>query len=250
MKYYLAPTLVGAAYFALAACHDTTPPLSGALRLANGITDSNDLGMTISSLETFNSIAVDTASGITYAPQGSYDAELTSNGVTFDENNISVDHDRVTTVFAHGTIGSGTQAAFSVEESLDSPADGQAKLQPVYAALAASATAPSLEFYFAKPGVCATAVAGASANVTSAFGATAATISLTGGIYEICVTDEGGKLLFDSGPTGIALPTSSSIDVYQLAVFDAPSGQGNGSTLVLSLLDNNGGTTVLYNLEH
>ena len=57
-------------------------------------------------------------------------------------------------------------------------------------------------------------------------------------------------MVFDSGPTGIALPTSSSIDVYQLAVFDAPSGQGNGSTLVLSLLDNNGGTTVLYNLKH
>lgn len=256
MKLNRAPAQVGAASLvltaclALTACHDTTPPLSGALRLANGITDSSDLGMTISSLDTFNSIAVDTASGITYAPQGTYDAELTSNDVTFDANNISVDHDRVTTVFAYGTVGSGTQAAFSVEESLDSPADGQAKLQPVYAALAASATAASLNFYFVKPGVCATATAGASANVTSAFGATAATISLTGGTYEICVTDEGGTLVFDSGPTGLALPTSSSIDVFQLAVFDAPSGKGNGSALVLSLLDNNGGTTVLYNLEH
>ena len=104
MKHYLAPALVGAACFALTACHDTTPPLSGALRLANGITDSSDLGMTISSLDAFSSIALDTASGITYAPQGTYDAELTSNGVTFDENNISVDHDRVTTVFAYGTV--------------------------------------------------------------------------------------------------------------------------------------------------
>lgn len=262
MKLYPAPTSVGAAglaltasltitvCFALTACHDTTPPLSGALRLANGIADSTDLGMTIGSLDTFTSIAVDTASGITYAPQGTYDAELNSNGVTFDANNISVDHDRVTTVFAYGTSGSGTQAAFSVEESLDSPADGQAKLQPVYAALAASATASSLNFYFVTPGVCATAIVGASANVTSAFGATAATISLAGGTYEICVTDEGGTVVFDSGPTGIALPTSSSVDVYQLAVFDAPSGQGNGSTLILSLLDNYGGTTVLHNLEH
>jgi hypothetical protein len=58
--------------------------------------------------------------------------------------------------------------------------------------------------------------------------------------YEICVADDGGQLLFDSGPTGIALPASNSVDVCQLAAFDAPAGKGNGSGLVLSLLDNKG----------
>jgi hypothetical protein len=55
--------------------------------------------------------------------------------------------------------------------------------------------------------------------------------------------------LFDSGPKGITLP-SSSANVFQVAAYDAPSGEGNGSGLILSLLDNNGGSLPLYNLEH
>jgi Domain of unknown function (DUF4397) len=224
--------------------------LTGAIRVANGITDSTGLGMTSSDVDSFGNIGVDTASGITYTPTGNHDAQLTSNGVTFAVNGIRVDHNRVATVFAYGTIGTGTQGAFFVQESLDAPADGQSKMQPVHAALQASATALSLDFYFVKPGVCATAIAGATPNVSATFNATAATVALAGGTYEICVTDAGGTVLFDSGPTGITLPASSSVNVFQLAAFDAPSGKGNGSTLVLSLLDNDGGNRILYNLEH
>jgi hypothetical protein len=55
--------------------------------------------------------------------------------------------------------------------------------------------------------------------------------------------------LFGSGPTGIALPVANA-DVYQLAACDAPNGKGNGSALLLSLLDNAGGNTVLYSLKN
>ena len=72
---------------------------------------------------------------------------------------------------------------------------------------------------------------------------------MAGGAYEICVTDGAGTVLFDSGPTGIALPTSNA-NVFQIAAYDAPSDKGNGSMLVLALLDNAGGNTVLYNLKN
>jgi hypothetical protein len=40
------------------------------------------------------------------------------------------------------------------------------------------------------------------------------------------------------------------LTVFQIAAYDAPTGRGNGSTLVLSLLDNAGGNTTLYNLKN
>ncbi len=232
----------------LAACNDTTPPFTGALRVANGIADSSGLDVTIKSFDSFNNIAVDTASSISFAPEGSYTAQLTSNGVSLDVNGIDIEHNRVTTVFAYGAIGSGSQGAFTVQESLDAPANGQSSIQTVHAAVLVSATAASLNFYFVTPSDCATAVASGAPTGTAAFNATAATFVLAGGTYEICVADEGGQLLFDSGPKGIVLPTSSSVDVFQLAAFDAPAGKGNGSSVVLSLLDNNGGSRPLYNL--
>ena len=38
--------------------------------------------------------------------------------------------------------------------------------------------------------------------------------------------------------------------VFQIAAYDAPGNKGNGSALVLSLLDNAGGNTILYNLKN
>jgi hypothetical protein len=38
--------------------------------------------------------------------------------------------------------------------------------------------------------------------------------------------------------------------VFQIAAYDAPRGKGNGSTLMLSLVDNNAGNTALYNLKN
>jgi len=251
MKYPRIPVLVGAALLGLSACsgENSTPPFTGAVRVGNGITDSNGLDMSISNIATFSGIESGTASGITDAPIGSYKAQLDSNSVTFTVDGVSIDHNNVTTVFAYGSTGNGTQGGFPVEESLSAPTNGQAVVQPVHAALLAASSASSLNFYLVKPGACSTAVVGAAANGSATFKASPTSFALAGGTYEICVTDAGGTVLFDSGPTGIALPTANA-NVFQIAAYDAPSGRGNGSTLMLSLLDNNGGNTALYNLRN
>ncbi len=250
MKSGLLSSLLGGLLLCLAACHDTTPPFSGAVRVANGLTDSAGLDVTIKNFDSFQDIAIDTASRISFAPEDNYTVELTSNGVTFYANSVPVNHDRLTTVFAYGTLANGSQGAFSVQESLDAPAEGHATLQTVHAAAALSATAPTLNFYLVTPGECATTIANGVASGTGTFSGAATSFSLSAGTYEICVADEAGTLVFDSGPTGIVLPTSNSVNVFQLAAFDAPAGKGSGSTLVLSLLDNNGGSRVLYHLQN
>jgi hypothetical protein len=208
--------------------------------------------MSITDTTSFSAIAVDSASRIKYIPVSAvvgYEAKLTTNGSSFTVGGISADQDKLTSVFAFGEMSSGTQGGFSAEMSVNSPTNGQFVMQGVHAALLASATALSLNFYFVKPGVCSTAIGGAAVNGSATFKASPALFALTGGTYEICVTDGAGTVLFDSGPTGIALPTSNA-NVFQIAAYDAPSGKGNGSALVLSLLDNAGGNTALYNLKN
>jgi hypothetical protein len=208
--------------------------------------------MSITDTTSFSAIAVDGASNIKYIPVSavvSYEAKLTTNGSSFTVGGISADQDKLTTVFAFGEMGSGTQGGFPAEMSIKTPASGQFVVQPVHAALLASTTALSLNFYFVKPGVCSTPIVGVTANGSATFKTSSGSFALPGGTYEICVTDGAGTVLFDSGPTGIALPTSNA-DVFQLAAYDAPSGKGNGSALVLSLLDNAGGSTTVYNLKN
>ena len=256
MKRFRVPAFVGAALLGLAACgggNNDTPPLTGAVRVANGITDSTGLDMSIGDSK-FTGIALGTASNVTYAPVNavsSYDADLSSNGAHFKVDGIGIRQDKVTTVFTFGEIAAGTQGGFYVQESLDAPASGQSVVQPVHAALAVSAITPNLNFYFVAPGACATAALNeVTVNGSAAFKiAPASSFTLARGPYEICVTDTAGTVLFDSGPKGIAFP-SSNANVFQIAAYDAPSGEGNGSNLILSLLDNNGGSMTLYHLEH
>lgn len=250
MKYRHLSAIFCTTVLGLAACHDTTPPFSGAIRVANGVTDSAGLDVTIKNFDSFQDIPIDTASRTSFAPEDNYTLDLTSNGVTFAISGVNVKHDRVATVFAYGTLANGSQGAFSVQESLDHPADGQSTMQTVHAAVLVSATAPTLNFYFVKPGDCAATISNATATGSATFSVTSTAFTLTASTYEICVTDEAGTLVFDSGPTGIVLPTSNSVNVFQLAAFDAPTDKGNGSALVLSLLDNNGGSRVLYNLKN
>lgn len=252
---YNSASLVGAALLGLTACgggNNDTPPLTGAVRVANGITDSTGLDMSIGDSK-FTGVDLGTASKLSYVPVNavdSYKATLSSNGVTFSVEGVGVRQDKVTTVFTFGSISAGTQGGFYVEESLDAPASGQSIVQPLHAALAASTTAPTLNFYFVTPGACATALNGATVNGSAVFKtATASSFTVAGGTYEICATDAAGSVLFDSGPRGITLPISNA-NVLQIAAYDASSDAGNGSGLALSLLDNNGGSMALYNLEH
>src|SRR5258708_3079831 len=114
MKQYLIPALLGVALLGLGACssNNTTPLLTGAVRVANGMTDSNGLDTAIGSVATSSGVGFDSASGLTDVPIGSYNSQLTSNSVQFSVDNVSIDHDNVTTIFAYGAIDSGTEGGF------------------------------------------------------------------------------------------------------------------------------------------
>ena len=72
--------------------------------------------------------------------------------------------------------------------------------------------------------------------------------AIAGGTYEIIVTN-GSTVLFDSGPTGFALPATNGANVFQIGALDATSAQvtQHGSALVMLLLDNQGGNEAIYN---
>ena len=115
MRHQLTATFIATALLGLCACgggDNNTPPLTGGIRVANGITDSTGLDMAISNVTSFSAIAIDSASAINYIPVSavvSYKATLTSNGSSFTLGGISADQDKVTTIFTFGEMGSGTQ---------------------------------------------------------------------------------------------------------------------------------------------
>lgn len=249
---YLVPTLsavIGAGVLALSACgngnNNSTPPLAGAFRVANGITDSIGLDAALSNIASFSGISFGTASGIVNPPIGSYKAQLTSNSVTFTVNNVSIDHNSVTTVFAAGQVGNGSENGFTAEENLAEPASGQFNVQ--FVADAASRTGP-INFFLIAPGGSTTGKT-ANATVEYPFNASPSSpaFSSTGGIaagtYEIIVTNVLGIKLFDSGTKGVALPIAGN--VLQIAAIDTASGSSNPISVLV--LDNNGGNTNLLN---
>jgi hypothetical protein len=245
MKSYSGLGIVGAGLLALAACSggsggtsNSTPPLTGDFRVANGISDSDGLDAALSNVASFSDIGFGTASGMVTAPTGSYKAQMTSNSDTFTVNNVSIDQDNVDTVFVAGTISGGTQNGFAAEESLDAPASGQFNVQ--FVADASSRSGP-INFYLITPGGSTT---GKTANATVEYPfdtapsspGFSAVSSVAAGTYEIIVTNALGIQLFDSGTKGVALPTAGN--VLQIAAIDTASGSSPISVLVL---DNNGG---------
>jgi hypothetical protein len=249
MKSSIGFGLIGASLLALAACggngggdNNGTPPLAGAFRVANGITDSDGLDAALSNVASFSGIGFSTASGIVNPPEGSYMAQLTSNSITFTVDNVSIDHNNVTTVFTGGKVGSSTENGFPVEENLGAPASGQFNVQ--FVASAASRTGP-INFYLITPGGSTT---GKTANATVEYPFNTApsspgfssTTGVADGVYEIIVTNVLGIKLYDSGTKGVSLPTAGN--VLQIAAIDTASGTNPISVLVL---DNNGGNVNL-----
>jgi hypothetical protein len=242
MKRY-APCAALAALALLSACgSNNTPPLTGAFRAANGITDNTDgMDAALGNVAAFSGIGFDTASGLTDVPEGSYNAQITASSNQFNVDNVSIDHNNVSTVFTYGTLAGKTEGGFVAEESLDQPTNNQIEIQPLHDAYAVSQTSTTLYFYFVTPG------AGVSGTpVTADFASNTTSVPLDPGTYEILVTD-GTTTVFDSGPKGIALPFSNGSNVFQLAALDATTATSDGSTISLLLLDNNGHYTPLLN---
>jgi hypothetical protein len=252
--------VLGLGAAALSACGDNhTPPLGGALRLANLVGDSGGMQASISSVPAVGPVAFDGASGIVIVPEGSYQVQLTpqaSGTAAYDVNGVQISQDTLATLFAYGSIGSSTQGGFVAGESLAAPAAGQVTMQTVVTAGGAQNSASHVYHFSFTP----VGGSGQAADTSGSFGPPVAnqTIALTAGRYEISVS---GTLVcpppaictglvqqvFDSGPQGVPIPGSNGANVFQLAVADATSAQQSqyGSAATLLLLDNLGGSTLL-----
>ena len=265
MKSRRIPAFFAVLPLALAACsndnNNSTPPLTGAFALINGISDSDGLKADVSNIPTIGPIDFGGASGINILPLGSYKVQLTpgaSGSSAFTVNNVSIDGNNLTTVVSYGTLAGNTQNGLTAEVSLNAPTNGQAVVQPVNASLQNDA---NLYFYFVTPGA---VINSSTPTLTAKFGAATPTQSLTlpAGKYEIkayplpvCVTQVcpaigvAGDTGFDSGPAGVSLPASDGANVFQLVAIDATSAQNTqyGSLLSLVLLDNNGDSKQLFN---
>ena len=263
MKHSASLAAVCAVLLFLSACNDnnSTPPFTGAFRLANGIADSNGLKADISNVPTVGPIGFASASGINIIPEGSYKVQLTpgaSGASTFTVDNVSIEHNNLTTLFAYGTLAAGSQGGLTAVESLNAPTHGQAVIQPVHAAYQESQTAPqSMNFSFVPVGS-----GGSSAGISVVFGSatTSQSVALAAGKYEIKITatpicNPGQPCpaislgVFDSGPQGISFPGADGSNVFQLAAIDATSSQVSqyGAPVSLLLLDNSGHSTQLFN---
>jgi hypothetical protein len=254
---YLVPILGAALLLTLAACNNnnSTPVFTGFYRLANGITDSTANGGLkgdIANIPTVGPINFGQASGNNVVPEGSYKSQLTTgNGsggtTTFTVNNVSVQHNHVITVFGYGTIAGNTLNGFAADEPINGPTNGQAVVQVLHAAHQASLTNSTLNFHVVTPAACTTTGSPSAA----AFATSTSNAPYAGAKYAIIVKDASDAVvLFCSGLGGIDLPYSDGSNVFQIAAVDSPSGEGNGSSIEVLLLDNNGGTKQLVNLKN
>jgi hypothetical protein len=242
--------LVGVAALVLAACggdNNTTPPLAGGFRIANGISDAdaNGLDVTLIAAYQFNGIAFGTGSGIKNPPVGSYTARFDINGLPFTVG-VQINHNEVSTLFTYGTVAAGTYSGFAAYESLGTPATSQFVVQVLHSAYTAALTAATLSYYFVAAG---SGTIGTTTPKTAPFATQTPSGTLPAGSYEIIVTD-GTTVIYDSGAGigGVTLPPTGS-NVLQIAALDAP-GAPDGSAISLLLLDNDGGSARLLNGAH
>lgn len=244
-------SLICGAVLALAACgggNNTTPALTGAFRIANGISDSDVNGLDVKLIEAFqfNAIAFGFGSGIKLPPVGSYTAQFDINGLPFNVEHVQITHNDLSTVFTYGTVGGATFSGFTAYESLTGPASSQFAVQVLHSAYQASLAAPTLSYYFVPA---ASGGIGSATPTLASFATSTASLVLPAGNYQIIVTN-GSSVLYDSGAgaAGVMLPPTGT-NVLQLAALDAP-GSPNGSAISLLLLDNDGGGTPLLNGAH
>jgi hypothetical protein len=247
-RYLLAPTLCGAGLLALAACsndNNNTPPFTGAFRLVNGISDSS--GITASATSGFPSTGTanfDTAGSTVNPPEGGYNVQLFNGGSSSNfttVNNVSIQHNNLTTLYTNGSINSNTAAGFAVIENLGQPASGDFTFQFVNDTTQTGTA--TLDVYLIKPGV---GISGAQPVATVQAGNASQAAAVTAGTYEIVITN-GTSTVYDSGTTGIALPTPDT-NVMQLGALDATSSQSSqyNAPITLLVMDNNGGETLHF----
>jgi hypothetical protein len=255
MKHRFILCLATATTLALAACGDDSPgstPGTGALRIVNAISDSQPIDASVTNVTTdLNNIAFGSASGFREIPEGSYKVQLNTHessgaAVSITADNVSIDHNNQTTVYAIGSLTLGTQSSLAVERTIaDIPANN---VEVQFVDVAGAGGTVSL----IKAGTSALDPANVVATQTLEAAVTAVTASdptkaysapqqVPTGTYEIVITTAGGLKVYDSGSAGIALSGGSS---YQFAVLNGV-GISNGSAVTVLEMDDKGNTTPL-----
>ncbi len=252
--------LTVAAAIGLAACNNGNAPFTGAFRVVNAIPDSAPLDASITDVSTdINNIAFGSATGFRDVPEGSYKVQMTAtpagggDSVTITADNVSIDHNNQTTLYAVGTLAQSSGAGLSVERSSSGtvPA-GKTEVQWVDA-VAAALTSGTGTLYIVAPGqgtanpVYSATLQSPVNNSSPAYPAFTAPTQIASGTYEIIIQDAAATTVFDSGSTGISFGDGATL---QIAVLDATAAQvtSNGSPLQLLEIDNStGNTTTLLN---
>jgi hypothetical protein len=260
MKHYLIMSLVGTALLGLSACdnnNNSTPPLTGAFRVVNGVSDSSGISASASSgfVSTGNA-NFDTAGSTVNPPDGGYNVQLfnnnSSNAFTTVDN-VSIQHNNLTTLFTYGSITGGTAKGFTAEENLSAPAVSTDFTLQFVNDTSQTLTA-TLNLYLVTVG---TSITGIKPVATATAANSSADVSVPAGSYEVIVTNTAGTTIYDSGnaAAGILLPTVDT-NVIQIGALDATTTQADpvstgtgsyGSPITLLVMDNNGGETLHFN---
>jgi hypothetical protein len=241
--------LIGSTLLGLSACNgdNNTAPFSGKVRLVNGIPDSGSVAASPTSGDVFNTsgIGFDHASSTVTVPEGGYNVQLSNNTTMFATvNNVSVDHNNITTIYTYGSINASSGNGFPVEENIGEPASGKFRFQFVNDTTQGATGA--LTVYLVTPGSGisgATAVASATQQKTGSN-----SVDLPAGTYEVVITS-GTTPIYDSGTSGgITLPPSGT-NIVQVGALDATAAQltADASVVTLLITDNTGGETLHLN---
>lgn len=261
IRHTLGITIVAA--IAAAACNNGNAPFTGAFRVVNAIPDSAPLDANISQVTTdVNNIAFGSVSGFRDVPEGSYAVQITTapaaggNSVTIDANNVSIDHNNQTTLYAVGTLAQNTGARLSVERNSSGtvPA-GKTEVQFVDA-VSAALTAGTGTVYIVNPGqgtsnpVYTVTLQSPVNNPSATNPAFTSPTLIASGTYEIIIQDQTSTTVFDSGSTGVSFGDGATL---QIAALDATPAQITSNTSLIQLLDidnSTGNATVLLNGAH
>lgn len=248
MKRILVGAMIGSALLGLSACNgdNNTAPFSGKVRLVNGISDSGSI--TASATSGFSNTpgtGFDTASSTVTVPEGGYNVQLSNDNNKFATvNNVSVDHNNLTTIYTYGSINASSGAGFPVEENIGEPSSGKFRFQFVNDTT--QGATGTLNVYLVKPGTGIAGVTPAASSVNQKTGSNA--VEIASGTYEVVVTS-GSTPIYDSGATGgITLPTSGA-NVIQIGALDATVAQTttDASVITLLLTDNTGREDLHHN---
>jgi hypothetical protein len=248
MKRILIGALIGPALLGLSACNSDnhTAPLAGDVRLVNGIPDSGSI--TASATSGFSNtpgIGFDHASSTVTVPEGGYNVQLSNDNSAsfFTVDNVSVDHNNITTIYTRGSINGSSGTGFAAEENIGAPTSGNFTFQFVNDTT--QTAADSLSIYLVAVGG---GIGTATPVATQKAGTASTAAPVKAGTYEVIVTS-GTTPIYDSGATGgIVLPPVNT-NVVQIGALDASSAQQttDGSLISLIITDNTGGQTLHLN---